>query len=203
MYCTLQEAVEDFRAGKFLILVDALDRENEGDLILPAVFATPEAINFMVREACGLLHLAMTEDRLARIGIPMIEPRHATETTPRFGAPFDLRHGISTGISTRDRAETIRRAVAPDAGPDDFVIPGHVLPLASHPDGLLGRQGHTEGSVELARLAGLFPAVVMCEVLAPDGEMSRGETLRRFADQRGIRLISIERIQEAVGAVHA
>jgi 3,4-dihydroxy 2-butanone 4-phosphate synthase/GTP cyclohydrolase II len=200
MFCTLEEAIGDFRAGKFLVLVDDQERENEGDLIAAAQLITVEKINLMLKEARGMLHLATTQEHLERLGIPLIEPRHAGAHTPRFGLPFDARAGITTGVSAADRAETIRRALASQAGPDDFVIPGHVLPLAAHSEGLRVRRGHTEGSVELARLAGLFPAAVMSEVLTAEGQMAKGEELRRFALGLGCRLIDVAQIVRAVAA---
>lgn len=197
MFCRLEEALEIFSAGGFLVLVDDVERENEGDLIVAAEFASADKINFMLREARGMLHFSTTEEHLERIGIDLITPVNADANTPRFALPFDAVAGITTGISTADRAETVRRALAPGSGADDFVIPGHILPLAAQRAGLSARRGHTEGSVELARQAGLFPAAVMSEVMAPEGHMARGAELQAFAKKTGIKLIDIAQIAEA------
>ena len=133
MFCSLERAVERFSRGEFVILVDDADRENEGDLIVAAQCVDADRINFMLREARGMLHLATTEDHLARIGIDLIEPKNADANTPRFGLPFDARSGISTGISAMDRAQTVQTALDPNAGPEDFVIPGHMLPWPHGP----------------------------------------------------------------------
>jgi len=182
------------------VLADDRDREDEGDLIVAAAHVDAAKVNVMLARARGMLHLATTVEHLQRLGIPLIEPRNAEARTPRFGLPFDARRGVSTGVSAGDRAETVRRALDPDAGPDDFVIPGHVLPLAAHVEGLRGRRGHTEGSVALARLAGLFPAAVMSEVLRPDGQMARGAQLGDFARELGCRVIDVASIGRAAGA---
>jgi 3,4-dihydroxy-2-butanone 4-phosphate synthase len=198
MFCSLEEAIADFKAGRFLVLADDQERENEGDLIVAAQFVDAGKINLMLGEARGMLHLATTRQHLERLGIALIEPRNADAVTPRFGLPFDARTGISTGISAADRATTILHSLDPAAGPDDFVIPGHVLPLAARSAGLRARRGHTEGSVELARLAGLFPAAVMSEVLTADGEMARGDDLWNFARRVGCRLIDVAQIGKRV-----
>ena len=198
MFCQLDEAIADFRAGKFLVLVDAQEREDEGDLILAAERVSTAKINRMLQEARGLLHLATTEAHLARLGVGLIEPHNADWTTPRFGLPFDAREGIETGVSAADRATSIQRALDPDTGLADIVIPGHVFPLAARPEGLLSRQGHTEGAVELARQAGLFPAAVMSEVMTADGTMAKGQQLVDFAASFGCRLIDVEQLHQAV-----
>jgi 3,4-dihydroxy-2-butanone 4-phosphate synthase len=200
MFCTIEDALADFAAGRFLILADDRERENEGDLIVAAQLITAEKVNTMLREARGMLHLATTRAHLEKLDIPLIQARHADHVTPRFGLPFDARRGVSTGISASDRATTILRALDPDATPEDFVVPGHVLPLAARTQGLRVRQGHTEGSVELARLAGLFPAAVMSEVLRPDGEMARGADLARFASCLGCRIIDVASVSAAAEA---
>ena len=141
MFCQLDEAIADFRAGKFLVLVDAQEREDEGDLILAAERVSTVKINRMLQEARGLLHLATTEAHLARLGVGLIEPHNADWTTPRFGLPFDAREGIETGVSAADRATSIQCALDPDTGPADIVIPGHVFPLAARPEGLLSPPG--------------------------------------------------------------
>ena len=200
MLCTLAEAVAAFARGDFLVLADDREREDEGDLIVAAQHIDADRINTMLALARGMLHMATTGSHLERLGISLIQPRNADQLTPRFGLPFDARQGITTGISAPDRAATIRRAVDPAAGPDDFVIPGHVLPLAAHAEGLRGRRGHTDGSVELARLAGLFPAAVMSEVLTPAGDMARGRQLHQFARQLGCRVIDVASVSRGVKA---
>ncbi|MBI2503866.1 MAG: 3,4-dihydroxy-2-butanone-4-phosphate synthase [Candidatus Latescibacteria bacterium] len=192
MFCSLEEALEDFRQGKFLVLVDAEDREDEGDLITAAQFITAAKVNLMLAEARGMFLFPAPEEHWCKLDIPLIQPRHGDAKTPRFGLPFDARRGISTGISAQDRATTVRAALEPGAGPDDFAIPGHVLPLAARQGGLTERQGHTEGAVELARQAGLLPAAVMSEVLTPDGQMARGSQLQAFAARLGCKIIAIE-----------
>ena len=198
VYCTLEVAVKDFCAGKFLILVDAQERENEGDLIVAAEHISGDKINRMLLEARGMLHLATTEDHLDRLGVGLIEPHNADHATPRFGLPFDALAGITTGVSAADRAESIRQTLDPDTSSQDIVIPGHVLPLAARREGLLARQGHTEGSVELARRAGLFPAGVMSEVMASDGSMAKGQQLVDFAIRFDCHIVDIEQIHQAV-----
>ena len=200
MFSTLEQAVEAFGRGEFLILADDRDREDEGDLIVAARHVDAAKINAMLTLARGMLHLATTPAHLERLGIDLIQPRNADRLTPHFGLPFDARAGITTGISAADRAETIRQTLNPDAGPEDFVIPGHVLPLAAHPEGLRGRRGHTEGSVTLARLAGLFPAAVMSEVLTPSGGMARGQDLHAFAEEIGCLLIDVASVSRGAGA---
>lgn len=197
--CTFAEAVALFRAGQPVVLKDDPDREDEGDLILPAEAVTPEAINMMLREARGLLTVPMEQARLEALEIPLIPPRNANETCPRFTVPVDAVCIHSTGISAADRAATILELVRADARPEDFLIPGHVFPLAGHPLGLAGRQGHTEGALALVRAAGLFPAVAMCEILREDGEMAKGADLERFAGRFGLRIILIGEIIRAVG----
>ena len=199
MFCTLEEAVAAFAQGEFLVLADDREREDEGDLIVAAQHVDAARVNTMLALARGMLHLATTGVHLERLGIDLIKPRHADRRTPRFGLPFDARRGITTGISAPDRAVTIRRTLEPEAGPEDFVIPGHVLPLAADPLGLRGRRGHTEGSVELARLAGLFPAAVMSEVLTPDGQMARGSQLHDFALQLGCKVIDVASVSRGLG----
>ncbi len=200
VYATLERAVDDLRAGRFLVLVDSRERENEGDLIVAAEKLTPEAAAFMMRRARGMFLLSTTPATLARIGVPLIEPRHGdTVLTPRMGVPFDARHDIDTGIAAADRATTVRRAVDPSSGPDDFVLPGHVQPLATHDDGFAARQGHTEGSVALVQLAGLAPAAVMSEVLTHEGRMADRGELETFARQSGCRIVEMEEVARGVG----
>lgn len=193
VYVTAEEAIASLREGRFLILVDSPEREHEGDLIVAAEHLTARKAAFMMREARGMFLLSTTEQHLRRLGIPLIEPRGGdVRMTPRMGLPFDARRGIRTGIAAADRAETVRQALAPGAAADDFVLPGHVQPLAEHEEGFAARQGHTEGSVGLARLAGLFPAAMMSEVLTDDGQMAGRTELEAFAVSHGIGIVTVE-----------
>jgi 3,4-dihydroxy 2-butanone 4-phosphate synthase/GTP cyclohydrolase II len=186
-------AIEEVRAGRMVILVDDEDRENEGDLVLAADLVTPEAINFMARHGRGLICLSLTEERVAALGLQLMtssadnrSPRHTA-----FTVSIDARRGTTTGISARERAETVRVAVARGAGPDDIVTPGHVFPLRARRGGVLVRSGHTEGSIDLARLAGREPAAVICEIMREDGEMARMPDLEAFSKEHGLAIIKI------------
>ncbi len=189
----IEDAISDFRAGKFVIIVDAEDRENEGDLAIAAEFATPEAINFMAREGRGLICLPMTGERLDALRIPMMVT--SIENTARFGTAFtvsvEARHGVTTGISAFDRARTIRAMIEPATRCEDIARPGHVFPLRAAEGGVLARAGQTEAAVDLARLAGLFPAAVICEIMSEDGRMARLAELEIFAARHGLKIISI------------
>ena len=184
-------ALEAIRAGRMVILVDDEDRENEGDLTMAADLVTPEAINFMAREGRGLICLSMTEERVAQLGLPMMTADNQARHHTAFTVSIDARRGTTTGISARERAETIRVAVARDSGPDDIVMPGHIFPLRARRGGVLVRSGHTEGSVDLARLAGREPAGVICEIMRDDGEMARMPDLEAFAAQHGLAVLTI------------
>jgi 3,4-dihydroxy 2-butanone 4-phosphate synthase/GTP cyclohydrolase II len=206
-------ALEQIRAGKMVILVDDEDRENEGDLVLAAEQVTPEAINFMATHARGLICLAMDDTMIDRLELPMMVRDNQASLGTAFTVSIEARAGVSTGISARDRATTIGAAIADDAGPASIVSPGHVFPLRARRGGVLVRTGQTEGSVDLARLAGLKPAGVICEIMREDGEMARRPELEQFAHRHGLQLLSIadliayrlqrERIvrQRAAGAV--
>ncbi len=190
--CPVEEAIEDIRKGKMVILVDDEDRENEGDLVIAAEFATPEAINFMAKHGRGLICLAITQENANRLNLQAIKPENSP--VPQYTAftiPIDARRGITTGISAYDRASTISLAISEDARPEDFIRPGHVFPLISRRGGVLVRAGHTEGSVDLARLAGLKPASVICEIMKDDGDMARFPDLERFAEQHGLKITTI------------
>lgn len=184
-------ALEDIRAGKMVVLVDDEDRENEGDICLAAEHATPEAINFMAKHARGLICLTLTEERVERLGLPMMVDENRSSRSTAFTVSIEARHGVTTGISAADRAHTIRTAVAKDVKPQDLVSPGHIFPLRAKPGGVLQRSGHTEGSVDLARLAGCDPAGVICEIMNDDGTMARYPELLKFAETHGIRVLSI------------
>src|SRR5262245_7135916 len=176
-----------------VVLVDDEDRENEGDLVMAADLVTPEAINFMARHGRGLICLSLTEERVAALGLSMMTPP-AGNQSPRhtaFTVSVDARRGTTTGISARERAETIRVCVARDTRPDDLVTPGHIFPLRARRGGVLVRSGHTEGSVDLARLAGREPAAVICEIMREDGEMARMPDLVAFAQEHGLAILKI------------
>ncbi len=189
----IENAIADFRAGKFVIIVDAEDRENEGDLVIAAEFVTPQAINFMAREGRGLICLAMTGERLDELRIPMMAP--PAENTAHFGTAFTVsvgaRRGVTTGISAFDRATTIRTLIAPATRPEDIARPGHVFPLRAAEGDVLARHGQTEASVAMARLAGLYPAAAICEIMNDDGAMARLPELETFASRHGLKIISI------------
>ena len=191
VFAGIEEALEDIRLGRMVIVVDDEDRENEGDLTCAAEKITPEIVNFMVRHGRGLVCMPLTGERLDELQIPLM----VAENTSRFGTAFcvsiEARHSVTTGISASDRAATIRAAVDPHSGPADLVRPGHIFPLRARPGGVLVRPGQTEAAVDLARLAGLRPAGVICEILKEDGTMARVPDLARFASGHGLKIISI------------
>ena len=188
---TIFEAIEDIKAGKFIILVDSEDRENEGDLAMAAEKVTPEAINFMTLHGRGLICLSIIGERLDELGLPMM----ARENTSRFSTAFtvsvDARCGVTTGISAADRAQTIKTIIDPAAKPDDLVQPGHMFPLRAREGGVLVRVGHTEGAVDLVRLAGLYPAGVICEIMNENGSMARLSQLKIMSEKYGIKIVTI------------
>ena len=186
-------AIADVRAGKMVILVDDEDRENEGDLTMAAQFVTPDATNFMATHGRGLICLALNEEQVERMKLPMMEApgRLGPPLGTAFTVSIEARHGVTTGISAADRAHTIRVAANPASRPDDIVTPGHVFPLRARRGGVLVRTGQTEGSVDLARLADLTPAGVICEIMNEDGTMARMPDLERFAAKHGLRILTI------------
>ncbi len=192
----VQRAIDDFRAGKMVILVDDEDRENEGDLAIAAEKVTPEAINFMAKHGRGLICLAMTEDRCDELRLPPMVQDNTSPFETAFTVSIEARRGVTTGISAHDRATTILTAIADETGPDDLVRPGHVFPLRARRGGVLVRTGQTEGSVDLARLAGLKPAAVICEIMNEDGTMARRPDLERFAREHDLRIVTIADIIE-------
>src|SRR5512136_1011294 len=187
----IEDAIEDIRKGKMVILVDDEDRENEGDLTMAAEKITPEAINFMAMHGRGLICLSLTSDRVDQLQLPMM----TTDNTSSFGTAFTIsieaKKGVTTGISAADRATTILTAINPKSKPTDLARPGHVFPLRARSGGVLQRAGQTEGSVDLARLAGLYPAGVICEIMNDDGTMARMPQLREFAEKHGLRIVTI------------
>ena len=188
---TVPEAIEQIRAGRMVIVVDDEDRENEGDLTMAADLVTPEAINFMAREGRGLICLAITEDRVAELRLPMMTDDNRSPRGTAFTVSVDAVSGITTGISARERAHTVRVAVDPATGPGDLVTPGHVFPLRARNGGTLVRSGHTEAAIDLARLAGRPPAGVICEIMRDDGEMARLPDLETFVAKHGLGIVRI------------
>ena len=192
--CTVEEAIEDIRNGKIIILVDDEDRENEGDLTMAAEFATPEAINFMAKYGRGLICLPMGGELVDRLKLPMMTQHNGARFGTNFTVSIEAREGISTGISAADRAHTIRTAVADGTRAEDIVSPGHIFPLRAKDGGTLVRTGQTEGSVDLAKLAGLKPAAVICEVMKDDGTMARLPDLEIFAEEHGLKIAAVKDI---------
>lgn len=186
-----EDIIEDTRNGKMIILVDAEDRENEGDLIIPAQMATPEAVNFMAKYGRGLICLAMTGERAEKLDLEYMSPRNQSRHQTAFTVSIEAREGISTGISAHDRSHTISVAIDPTKNASDIVSPGHVFPLVARDGGVLIRAGHTEAAVDLARLAGLYPAGVICEIMNDDGSMARLPDLIQFAQLHGLKLGTI------------
>ncbi len=184
-------AIEAIAAGKMVILVDDEDRENEGDLVLAADAVTPEAINFMAVHARGLICVALDEAIVDRLKLPMMVQQNSAPLGTAFTVSIEARHGVTTGISAADRAHTIKVAIDPESGPADLVSPGHVFPLRARPGGVLQRTGQTEGSVDLARLAGRASAGVICEIMNDDGTMARMPDLERFAQKHDLLILSI------------
>ena len=172
-FATIEEAIEEIRAGRMVVVCDDEDRENEGDLVMAAQFVTPEAINFMAKEARGCICLALTPERCEQLGLDLMTAKNESPLQTPFTVTIEAREGVTTGVSAHDRAHTIQVAVDPGSGPGDLVQPGHVNPLKAKAGGVLERTGHTEASVDLARLAGLIPAGVICEIMNDDGSMAR------------------------------
>jgi 3,4-dihydroxy 2-butanone 4-phosphate synthase/GTP cyclohydrolase II len=186
-----EELIAEARAGRMFILVDDEDRENEGDLIIPAQFATPQALAFMMRHARGLICLALSPRQIGQLDLPMMAVANQQRHQTAFTVSIEAREGITTGVSARDRAHTIAVAINPDSTPRDLVSPGHVFPLAARPGGTLVRAGHTEAAVDIARMAGLIPAGVICEIMNADGTMARLPDLVAFAQLHGLKLGTI------------
>lgn len=190
--CSTEQAIEEIRQGKMIILVDDEDRENEGDITVAAQFVTPEIINFMVTHARGLICLPMSGDLCDNLDLPLMTKRNESGFGTNFTVSIEARHGVTTGISAADRATTVLAAVADDARPESVVSPGHIFPLRAQKGGVLVRAGQTEGGVDLARLAGLKAAAVICEVLNEDGSMARMPDLKKFAQKHGLHIASIK-----------
>ena len=191
---SIEEVIEEYRQGRFVIIVDDEERENEGDLTLPAQFVTADAINFMARFGRGLICVPMTGERLRELQIPMMVGRNDS----RFGTPFtvsvEAKRGVSTGISAADRARTVEVLVDPKSKPEDIVMPGHMFPLRARDGGVLVRAGQTEAVIDLCQLAGLNPAGVLCEIMKRDGSMARMPQLKRFASRHNLKIISVNQL---------
>ncbi|USZ13876.1 bifunctional 3,4-dihydroxy-2-butanone-4-phosphate synthase/GTP cyclohydrolase II [Moraxella sp. FZFQ2102] len=188
---SISEIIEDIKQGKMVILMDDEDRENEGDLIMAASHITPEAINFMITHARGLVCLTLTEERCKQLDLPLMSDKNGAKFSTNFTLSIEAAEGVTTGISASDRATTVRAAVAANAKPADIVQPGHIFPIMARKGGVLHRAGHTEAGCDLARLAGLEPASVIVEIIKPDGEMARRDDLEIFAKEHGLKIGTI------------
>jgi 3,4-dihydroxy 2-butanone 4-phosphate synthase/GTP cyclohydrolase II len=193
--CSLEEALAEMRAGKLLIVVDDENRENEGDLVMPAEFVTPEAVNFIVTHARGLVCMPMLGERLDELDMPlMIRQNGSNKEQTAFTVSVDYKKGTTTGISAYDRAATIRSLLDPGTRADEFTRPGHLFPLRYHPGGVLARAGHTEAIVDLCNMMGMYPAGIVCEILNEDGTMARMDSLEVFGKKHGLKILSIAQI---------
>jgi 3,4-dihydroxy 2-butanone 4-phosphate synthase / GTP cyclohydrolase II len=190
-FATIEEAIEDVREGRFVVVVDAPDRENEGDLVIAAQFATPAAINFMATHARGLICLALSEERCDELGLRPMTHNNQTQYETAFTISIEAREGVTTGISAADRARTIQVAIDPTKGAGDLIQPGHVFPLRARPGGVLQRTGQTEAAIDLARLAGLTPAGVICEIMNEDGTMARVPDLVPYCERHALRMVTV------------
>ncbi|MFT6580311.1 MAG: 3,4-dihydroxy 2-butanone 4-phosphate synthase/GTP cyclohydrolase II [Alphaproteobacteria bacterium] len=188
---SIEEIIEEARNGRMFILVDDEDRENEGDLVIPAQMATPEVVNFMAMHGRGLICLSLTRDRIQSLGLSMLPQQNSSRLETAFTVSIEAREGVTTGISAPDRARTIAVAIDPSKGPGDIATPGHVFPLLARDGGVLVRTGHTEASVDIARLAGLNPSGLICEIMNDDGTMARREDLVQFAQFHGLKIGTI------------
>ncbi len=190
-FVSIEEAIEEIRRGQMVVVCDGEDRENEGDLVMAAQFATPERVNFMAKEGRGLICLALTAERCEQLGLRLMAAKNEAPLQTAFTFSIEAREGVSTGISAHDRAHTIQVAIDPHSEPRDIVTPGHVFPLRAKDGGVLERTGHTEASVDFARLAGLIPAGVICEVMNEDGTMSRVPDLIPYCERHGLKMVTV------------
>jgi len=195
-FASIPEVLDELRAGRMIVLVDDPDRENEGDLVMAAETVTPEAIAFMAKQASGLICLPMSGELIERLDLPMMTPRNTSRMKTAFTVSIEARHGVTTGISAADRAHTILTAIADDVKPSDIAQPGHIFPLLAQDGGVLVRTGQTEGSVDLCRLAGLYPAAMGIEIMRADGEMARVPDLVEFCAKHSLKMCSIKQIIE-------
>lgn len=191
-FSTIEEAIDEIKQGRMIVIVDDEDRENEGDLMIASEMVTPEAINFMAKYGRGLICLALTEDRTSELGLPMMVDDNQSRFSTPFTVSIDARDGISTGISAADRSHTIKITMDPKIKPKDLVMPGHIFPLRARDGGVLVRAGQTEGSVDIARLAGLIPSGVICEIMNEDGTMARVPELSEFIKKHNLKMITIK-----------
>jgi 3,4-dihydroxy 2-butanone 4-phosphate synthase/GTP cyclohydrolase II len=190
-FASIEEAIEEIRQGRMVVVCDDEDRENEGDLTMAAQFATPEAINFMAKEGRGLVCLSLTPERCDELGLELMAARNESAFETPFTVSIEAREGVTTGISAHDRARTIQVAIDPTSRPSDLVQPGHIFPLKAKPGGVLQRTGQTEAAVDLARLAGLIPAGVICEVMNDDGTMARVPDLVAYCERHGLKMVTV------------
>jgi 3,4-dihydroxy 2-butanone 4-phosphate synthase / GTP cyclohydrolase II len=190
-FATIEEAIEEIRRGRMIVVCDGEDRENEGDLVMAAQFATPEAVNFMATHGRGLICLALTAERCEQLGLKLMAAKNEAPLETAFTVTIEAASGVSTGISADDRARTIQVAIDPHATPDDLVMPGHMFPLRAKDGGVLERTGHTEASVDFARLAGLIPAGVICEIMNDDGTMARVPDLAAYCQRHGLKMVTV------------
>ena len=188
---SIEEAIEEFRNGRMIVLVDDEERENEGDLVIPAQLATPETINFMAKHGRGLICLALQPERCHELGLELMPKRNESRHDTAFTVSIEAREGVTTGISASDRSRTVMAAIDPASGPHDIVSPGHIFPLMARDGGVLVRAGHTEAGVDMARLAGLNPSAVICEIMNDDGSMARMADLEAFAQRHAVKVASI------------
>jgi len=193
-FSTVEEAIDEFKHGRFLIIVDDDQRENEGDLCIPAEFMTTEGVSFMLKYTSGIICVPLSETRLDELGIPLMVSHNEAQYGTAFTNSVDAREGVTTGVSAADRARTIQVLADPEAVGHDLVMPGHIYPLRARDGGVLVRAGHTEATVDVCMLAGLQPAAVLCELMNPDGTMMRGKQLTRFAKKHGVKMISINQL---------
>ena len=200
---SVEEAIDQIRQGKMVILVDDEDRENEGDLTMAAEKVTPEAINFMAKYGRGLICLSLTSDHCERLELHSMVKNNTSPFQTGFTVSIEAKHGVTTGISAADRATTILTAVADDAKASDLVRPGHIFPLRARDGGVMIRVGQTEGSVDLARLAGLKPAGVICEIMDDDGTMARMPSLQKFSEEHGVGIVTIMALRSRVSKFYA
>src|SRR3954454_8805985 len=191
VFAPIEEALEEIRRGRMVVVCDDESRENEGDLTMAAQFATPEAVNFMAKEARGLICLALTPERCDELGLDLMAAKNESSFQTAFTVAVEAREGVTTGISAADRARTIQVAIDPGSGPDALVQPGHVFPLKAKEGGVLERTGQTEAAVDLARLAGVIPAGVICEVMNEDGTMARVRDLIPYCERHGLKMITV------------
>src|SRR5512138_3274145 len=195
-FAAIEEAIEDIRRGRMIVVCDDEGRENEGDLVMAAQFATPEAVNFMATHGRGLICLALTDERCQELGLNLMAAKNEAPLETAFTVSVEAREGVTTGISAADRARTIQVAIDPHSSPEDLVQPGHVFPLKAKDGGVLERAGQTEASVDLARLAGLIPAGVICEIMNEDGTMARVPDLVPYCERHGLTMVSVAALIE-------